>query len=64
MIERKYGWVPDVPDIRDYKYAPVGAVELKDEVDLREAVRQLRTKARLGAARPRRSLGRSSTWSY
>lgn len=35
MIERKYGWVPDVPDIRDYKYAPVGAVELKDEVDLR-----------------------------
>lgn len=38
MEHRKYGWVRDLPDARDFKYKIVKGISLPSEVDLRKAV--------------------------
>lgn len=49
-IKRSYGWVPDIPDQRDYLYRAIRpVVKLPKEVDLREHCSMVEDQSRLGS---------------
>ncbi|MDD5679782.1 MAG: peptidase, partial [Candidatus Omnitrophica bacterium] len=49
-IQRSYGWVPDVPDQRDYLYSAIRpVVRLPRKVDLREGCSIVEDQGNLGS---------------
>lgn len=53
-IERGFGWLRDLPDKRDYRFGPLGAVlaELPDYVDLRAEMPPVYDQGDLGSCAP------------
>ena len=50
MIKRSYGWVPDVPDQRDYLYSAIRpVVRLPKKVDLRQVCSEVERQGKLGS---------------
>jgi len=51
IIKRKYGWIPDIPDKRDFLYAKIMKVPkiLPDMVDLRKGCSQVEDQGQLGS---------------
>lgn len=48
MATRKYGWIPELPDHRDYKFAPT-AVQLPSKVSLRAGMPPVYNQGQLGS---------------
>lgn len=48
-IERKYGWIPDMPDHRDFVYRVVAPIKLPIKVDLRSMDNPIMDQGALGS---------------
>ena len=50
LIKKRYGWVPDIPDQRDYLYSAIRpVVKLPKEVDLRKLCSSIENQGLLGS---------------